>query len=97
MQQFLAMAQAGPLANDVLRMKAPELLADDFERQAAISQAFKDIGFVCDEAEARGLWLPAARTNRIVFGEAMRRGQADEDVIGVIKVLRDDMPSTTTG
>jgi 3-hydroxyisobutyrate dehydrogenase len=92
-RQFLEMAQAGPLANDVLRMKAPKLLADDFERQAAISQAFKDIGFVCDEAEALGLWLPAARTNRIVFGEAMRRGQGDEDVIGVIKVLRDGEPS----
>jgi hypothetical protein len=28
-----------------------------------------------------------------VFGETMRRGRADEDVIGVIEVLRDGMPA----
>ncbi|QKH38994.1 NAD(P)-dependent oxidoreductase [Achromobacter pestifer] len=85
---FLEMAMAGPLANDVLRMKAPKLLVDDFEQQAPIRHVFKDIGLVCDEAEQRGLWLPIARANRDLFELAMRRGQANDDAIGIVKVLR---------
>lgn len=85
---FLEMAQAGPLANDVLRSKVPKLLADDFAQQAAIRHVAKDIGLVCDEADARGAWVPVAHTNRTLFNEAMTRGQSQDDVIGIIKVLR---------
>jgi len=86
--QFLEMALAGPLANDVLRMKAPKLLIDDFEQQAPIRHVSKDIGLVCEEAIQHKLWLPIARANRELFSEAMRRGQANDDVIGIVKVLR---------
>ncbi|MCW5261555.1 NAD(P)-dependent oxidoreductase [Verminephrobacter eiseniae] len=85
---FLEMALAGPLANDVLRMKAPKLLADDFGQQAPIRHVFKDISLVCEEAQQRGLWLPIALANRELFGQAMQRGQANEDAIGIIQVLR---------
>jgi 3-hydroxyisobutyrate dehydrogenase len=40
------MVLAGPLANDVLRMKAPQLVADDFVQQAPIRHVSKDIGLV---------------------------------------------------
>jgi 3-hydroxyisobutyrate dehydrogenase len=85
---FLEMALASPLANDVLRMKAPKLLAEDFQQQAPIRHVSKDIGLVCDEAQQRGLWVPIAQANRELFGEAMRRGQANDDAIGIVKVLR---------
>ncbi len=87
-QQFLDMAQAGPLANDVLRSKVAKLVADDFTQQAAIRHVAKDIGLVCDEAEARKLWLPIARANRALFSQAMQAGQAEDDAIGILKVLR---------
>lgn len=85
---FLEMAQAGPLANDVLRSKVDKLLSDDFEQQAPIRHVAKDIGLVCDEATARGVWVPVAETNRKLFSEAMARGQAQDDAIGIVKVLR---------
>ncbi len=85
---FLDMALAGPLANDVLRMKAPKLLADDFTQQAPIRHVFKDIALVCDEAEQLGLRVPIARANRDLFELAMRQGQANDDAIGIVKVLR---------
>lgn len=90
---FLDMALAGPLANDVLRMKAPKLLTDDFAQQAPIRHVSKDIGLVCDEAEQRSLWVPVAQVNRDLFGQAMRRGQANDDAIGIVKVLRDKAAS----
>lgn len=86
--QFLDMAQAGPLANDVLRSKVPKLLADDFAQQAPIRHVAKDMGLVCDEADACSAWVPVAHTNRTLFNEALTRGQSQDDVIGIIKVLR---------
>ncbi|CAM3344781.1 NAD(P)-dependent oxidoreductase [Paracidovorax anthurii] len=86
---FIDMALAGPLANDVLRMKAPKLLADDFAQQAPIRHVSKDIGLVCDEAELRGLWVPIAQANRDLFKKAMQRGLANDDAIGIVKVLRE--------
>jgi len=86
--QFLEMAQAGPLANDVLRMKAPKMLADDFAQQAPIRHVAKDIGLVCDEAAQRGLWVPVAEVNRTLFSEAMECGQSQDDVVGIVKILR---------
>jgi 3-hydroxyisobutyrate dehydrogenase len=86
--QFLEMAQAGPLANDVLCMKAPKMLADDFAQQAPIRHVAKDIGLVCDEAAQRRLWVPVAEVNRTLFSEAMRRGQSQDDAVGVVKILR---------
>lgn len=86
--QFLEMAQAGPLANDVLRMKAPKMLNDDFAQQAPIRHVAKDIGLVCDEAAQRGLWVPVAEVNRALFSEAMERGQSQDDAVGIVKILR---------
>lgn len=85
---FLEMAQAGPLANDVLRMKAPKMLVDDFAQQAPIRHVFKDIGLVCDEAAQRGLWVPVAEVNRTLFSEAMQCGQSQDDAVGIVKILR---------
>ncbi|MBK6614166.1 NAD(P)-dependent oxidoreductase [Ottowia sp.] len=85
---FLEMTQAGPLANDVLRMKAPKMLADDFAQQAPIRHVAKDISLVCDEAAQRGLWVPVAEVNRTLFSEAMQHGQAQDDAVGIVKILR---------
>ncbi|WP_198088212.1 NAD(P)-dependent oxidoreductase [Variovorax sp. E3] len=87
-QQFLDMAQAGPLANDVLRSKVAKLVTDDFAQQAPIRHVAKDIGLVCDEAAQRGVWLPIALANRSLFSEAMLAGQSQDDAIGIIKILR---------
>lgn len=85
---FLEMAQAGPLANDVLRMKAPKILVDDFTQQAPIRHVSKDIGLVCDEAAQRGLWVPVAEVNRALFSKAMQCGQSQDDAVGIVKILR---------
>lgn len=87
-QQFLDMAQAGPLANDVLRSKVAKLVSDDFAEQAPIRHVAKDIGLVCDEAAQRGVWLPIAQANRELFSQAMLAGQSQDDAIGIIKILR---------
>jgi 3-hydroxyisobutyrate dehydrogenase len=86
--QFLEMAEAGPLANDVLRVKSSKMLVNDFSPQAPIRHVAKDIGLVCDEAEQRRLWVPVAEVNRTLFSEAMRRGLGQHDVVGVVNVLR---------
>jgi len=88
-RQFLDMALAGPLASDVMRTKAPKLLADDFEPQAAIRHVHKDISLVCEEAARRGLWLPISQANRALFGVAMAQGQSEDDAVAIIRVLRD--------
>ncbi|SAI68909.1 dehydrogenase [Bordetella ansorpii] len=89
MPLFFEMVQAGPLANDVVRMKVPKLLADDFAEQAPIRHVSKDIGLVCAEAQRCETWLPIAQANRELFGRAIRRGLASDDAIGIIKVLRE--------
>jgi len=86
--QFLDMAAAGPLANDVLRMKAPKMLTDDFSQQAPIRHVAKDIALVCDEAARNGLWVPVAEMNRALFTDAMRAGLSQDDAVGIVKILR---------
>lgn len=85
---FWDMALAGPLANAVLRMKAPKLLAEDFSAQAAIRHVHKDIGLVCAQAEQCGAWLPAAQAHRALFTEAMEQGMGAQDAVAIIRLLR---------
>lgn len=87
-EQFLEMAQAGPIANDVLRSKAAKLAMDDFTQQAPIRHVSKDIGLVCEEAARFGLWVPVATTTRALFAQAMQAGQSQDDAIGIVKILR---------
>lgn len=86
---FLAMVEAGPLANGVLRSKVAKLVAEDFSQEAPIRHVFKDIGLVCEEAQQRGLPLPIAQANRALFAQAMQAGQAQDDVIAILKILRE--------
>ncbi len=87
-QEFLDMALASPLANDVLRSKVAKLAANDFAQQAPIRHVAKDIGLVCDEAARVNIWLPIAAANRALFAKAMQAGQSQDDAIGIIKLLR---------
>ncbi len=86
---FLEMVAAGPLANGVFRSKVTKLTNEDFAQEAPIRHVAKDIGLVCDEALERGLKLPVATTNRELFTRAVRAGQSQDDVIGILKILRE--------
>jgi 3-hydroxyisobutyrate dehydrogenase len=88
LEQFMGMVLAGPLANDVVRMKAPKLLAGDFTQQAPIKNVAKDIRLICEEARRAGIWTPVAMTNAELFTRAMESGLAEDDAIGVLKILQ---------
>src|SRR5476649_2821734 len=64
LSQFLAVLNAGPMASDVSRVKAPKLIDRDFAVQAAISNVLENNRLIAEAAREKGI-----RSERRPHGE----------------------------
>jgi 3-hydroxyisobutyrate dehydrogenase len=90
-----AVLDAGPMASDVSRIKGAKLLAEDFSRQASISDVLKNSRLVVDAARGAGAASPLMEACLALYGETAAMGLAGQDMVAVIRALerRADAPS----
>jgi 3-hydroxyisobutyrate dehydrogenase len=66
----------------------PKAIAGDFRPGFTIALGEKDLGLGIELARSVGLPAPAAETVRAMYGVAMAEGDADEDIVGLLKMYQ---------
>ena len=84
---MLDVVLAGPMANDLLRMKEPLFENDAYPAQFPAKHMAKDVKFAVDAAYETGAAAPCAHMLVQLYRRAMTLGLADEDFAAVIRAL----------
>ena len=84
---FAKVLEAGPMSCDLMRMKLPKLLNEDYAPQGSIRQACNNMKMIVDEGARMGAPMPTSQVILDLFEEAARAGWQDEDMIAMTKVF----------
>ncbi len=87
MTQYLAVLDAGPLASAVSRLKAPMMVAGDFNVQAAIADVLMNNRLVAEAAREAGIASPLLDVCHALFAETVALGRGGEDMAAVIRAI----------
>jgi hypothetical protein len=74
LNQFVAVLNAGPMASDVSRMKAPKLVGRDFAVQATISNVLENNRLIAEAAREAGVASPLLDVCHALYGETRALG-----------------------
>ncbi|KUF18131.1 NAD(P)-dependent oxidoreductase [Streptomyces silvensis] len=84
---FLDVLDAGPMASDVSRMKAPKLLSGDFAVQAAALDVLMNNRLVAEAARASGVASPLLDVCHALFADTVRLGHGGRDMVAVLRAV----------
>lgn len=84
---FARILEAGPMSCDLMRMKLPKLLDEDYAPQGSIRQACNNMKMIVDEGARIGAPVPVSQVMRDLVDAAARAGWQDEDMVAMTKVL----------
>lgn len=87
LHQLLAVLNAGPMASDVSRVKAPKLVDRDFAVQAAISNVLENNRLIAEVAREVGIASPLLDVCHALYSEALALGLGEADMVGVLKAI----------
>ena len=85
---FLETISGGALDSPYAQSKGKEMARGEFPTSFPLRHAHKDAGLVAQEAEQRGLDLPAIRAALAQLDRALELGLGDQDVAAVYEALR---------
>lgn len=85
---FLETITGGALDSPYAQSKGKEMARSEFPTSFPLRHAHKDAGLVAQEAEQRGLDLPAIRAALAQLERALEFGLGDQDVAAVYEALR---------
>ena len=89
LDQFVSLLGAGPLSSDLLRMKAPKLVARDFTVQASIANVLESHRLITDAAREADIALPLLDTCHALYKEASSLGLGETDVVAVLRAIEE--------
>src|SRR5260370_41060065 len=87
LNQFVAVLNAGPMASDVSRVKAPKLVGRDFAVQATISNVLENNRLIAEAAREAGVPSPLLGVCHALYGETRAPGFGDADMSAVFTTL----------
>jgi 3-hydroxyisobutyrate dehydrogenase len=87
LNQFVAVLNAGPMASDVSRAKAPKLVGRDFAVQATISNVLENNRLIAEAAREAGVASPLLDVCHALYGETRALGFGDADMAAVLKAI----------
>ncbi|MEZ0328380.1 MAG: NAD(P)-dependent oxidoreductase [Dissulfuribacterales bacterium] len=86
-QLFLDTVLSGPLSCDFFRLKAPMLQKNEFPPQFPLKHMAKDINFILQAAQAKGLRLQVEQAVADYYETAMDNGLEDLDLAAIKRVI----------
>ncbi|MFI9008999.1 NAD(P)-dependent oxidoreductase [Actinosynnema sp. NPDC053489] len=86
----------GPMSSKVSRAKTAKLLADDYDAQAAARDVLMNNQLIADAARAAEVASPLLDACLALFTRAVDLGHGGEDMIAVIRALRERSDSAQT-
>ena len=87
LKQLLAVLDAGPMASDVSRVKAPKLVGRDFAVQAAISNVLENNRLIAEVAREIGIASPLLDVCHALYTETLALGLGEADMVAVLKAI----------
>lgn len=87
LHQSASILCAGPASSDLLRMKAPKLVARDFAVQASVAAVLDSHRMIAEAARAGGIAVPMLDACRALFQETAGLGLEDADVVAVLRAI----------
>ena len=78
---------AGPMANDLMRVKLPKLLADDLRPQATIHDVHYNCTLILDAAAGASVASPLVTVSEALYREADAAGFGNQDMVAVIHAI----------
>ncbi|MFF8593873.1 NAD(P)-dependent oxidoreductase [Streptomyces sp. NPDC015220] len=84
---FFDVLAASPMASPVSLMKAPKLLAEDFDVQAAVLDVLKNNRLIARAARSSGIASPLLDTCHALFEETVALGHGADDVMAVLRAI----------
>lgn len=85
--QLVAALDAGPMASDVSRAKAPKLVGRDFTVQAAIPDVLKNDRLIVEAAREAGIASPLLDVCYALYRETLTLGHGDADMAAVLNAI----------
>jgi 3-hydroxyisobutyrate dehydrogenase len=87
LKQLVAVLNAGPMASDVSRVKAPKLVGRDFAVQAAISNVLENNRLIAEVAREVGIASPLLDVCHALYTETLALGLGEADMVAVLKAI----------
>jgi 3-hydroxyisobutyrate dehydrogenase len=87
LNQLVAVLNAGPMASDVSRAKAPKLVGRDFAVQATISNVLENSRLIAEAAREAGIASPLLDVSHALYGETCALRFGDADMTAVIRAI----------
>jgi 3-hydroxyisobutyrate dehydrogenase len=87
LNQLLAVLNAGPMASDVSRVKAPKLIGRDFAVQAAISNVLENNRLIAEVAREVGIASPLLDVCHALYTETLALGLGEADMVAVLRAI----------
>ena len=78
---------AGPMANDVLRIKLPKLVAADWSTQAAIRNVHDNCRLILQASATAGATTPVLAACERLYANAVAAGLGEQDMVAVHQAL----------
>ncbi|MFY1649784.1 GNAT family N-acetyltransferase [Solwaraspora sp. WMMB762] len=78
---------AGQMSSPISRVKTAKLVGDDLTAQAAIADVRMNAELIVDAAAAAGAGVPLSELCRVLYADAVRRGDGALDMVGVIRTI----------
>ena len=96
LDQFVELLGTGPLSSDLLRMKAPKLVAHDFSVQAVVSNVLESQRLITEAARDVGAAVPLLDVSHDLYKETATLGLRDADVVAVLRAIEERSGPTRT-
>ncbi|CAM3831109.1 NAD(P)-dependent oxidoreductase [Kibdelosporangium persicum] len=87
LRTFADVLAGGQMSSPILRVKAPKLLAEDFEVQAAIDDVWMNTRLITAAARAAGIPAPLMDVCEALFSETSALGYSGADMAAVVKAI----------
>jgi 3-hydroxyisobutyrate dehydrogenase len=87
LNRFVAVLNAGPMASDVSRTKAPKLIGRDFSVQATIANVLENNRLIAEAAREAGVASPLLDVCHALYGETRALGFGDADMAAVLTAI----------
>ena len=87
LEQLVAVLDAGPMASDVSRVKAPKLVGRDFTVQASISNVLENSRLIAEVAREVGIASPLLDVCHALYAETFALDLGNADMVAVLKAI----------
>jgi 3-hydroxyisobutyrate dehydrogenase len=95
LDRLVQVLDAGPMASDISRLKAPKLVTRDFAAQASVTNVLESNRLIAEAARAANIASPLLDACHELYRETSALGLASADIIAVLRAIESRTASSS--